>query len=429
MSLSDVILINHIEQVLETVYKMLPLSAVIILLSLSIVSRDRTAQALLSLPVINVAYFTISTRIFDFGSIMPFNYYQRGKDPYYDIIMYSMIAHFLCIFLAFKLVSLVDSRRNNYRPLNIKFGSARFKRTLGWPFVWVCILPAVMIFLAVEPSSLISRSGFIVEFSQRSLMRFEQIFFLSSVIITPFLRLPVQRFLVLAVCLVFYLMIGSRSGPMLLIFYILIERFLIGFRNTKLQILLSFLAIYLLALTLSMRLSNAGGLIAAVNHAKDLDLNGLFTSAIYSINYILSFSVVINGEMLTVSHSAMSDWMYYSILPLPSFIYDRTLEYDAINRFRVNIPYPGFGYSLSYFGFYRYLFIVFTTATVLCLLRAIFSTKRDIIELISFYSVVFLPFLFSLQYNLRSASRLFYILVIAYFLVAIGRRCRFKSRS
>ncbi|WOD41091.1 hypothetical protein [Nodosilinea sp. E11] len=408
---------------------MLPLFLVTILFLLAIASKNKTALILFSVPAIKVAYFTISTRIFAFGSILPFDYYQRGKDPYYDVIMYSMIAHFLCIFLAFKLVSFVDPRHKKYRVLNINIRNVKFNRTLGWPFVWVCILPAVMIFFAVEHSSLIHRSSFVVEFSRRSLMRFEELFFLSSVIITPFLRLPVQRFLVLTACLVFYLMIGSRSGPVLLISYILIERFLIGCRNTKSQLLLSFLAIYILALTLSMRSSNIGGLLAAVSHAKDLDLNGLFTSAIYGINYILSFSIVINGEMLTISNSAANDWLYYSIIPLPSFIYDRTLEYDSINRFRVNIPYPGFGYSLAYFGFYGYSFIVFTSATVLCLLRTILSTKRDIVELILFYSVVFLPFLIFLQYNLRTGSRLFYVFVIVYFFVAIGRRCRVNPSS
>ena len=172
-----------------------------------------------------------------------------------------------------------------------------------------------------------------------------------------------------------------------------------------------------------LRVENEGGLLAVMRAVVSTKPSTLVAMSVYGLNYIFNLSFVLIGE-LSQGVQAEARWFNYSILPLPSFVFDQTAEYDAQNRFRANVPYPGFGYALAYLGTVRYLVIVFLTSLTFMSFRKYLSTRRDIFEGVLCFAFFIFPFLILLQYNLRTGSRLIYLLAFIFFAVALLRRVK-----
>lgn len=98
------------------------------------------------------------------------------------------------------------------------------------------------------------------------------------------------------------------------------------------------------------------------------------------------------------------------------------MEYDEFSRFPANMPYPGIGYAIEYLGLPLYAMLVLVASTVFEAMRGILAIRKDVTDSVLYYAAIFLPFLIGLQYKLRTASRLCYLLVIIYFTQAIVRR-------
>ncbi|MCW1933778.1 hypothetical protein [Pararhodobacter zhoushanensis] len=394
-----------------------------ILMLYGVLRRDQNALVLASLPVVMTTYFIVGTRVFQFATDMPFTFYDEAKAPVYDTVLLAMALHFLAIYLGIRTKHwLIRDRAVIERRLTLKvFGLSRF---LNWPYAFVIAAPIFFILMAVDFSSLLARQGFVPDSLNGSWMRFADITFWLSAFALPFLRAATLRYIILFSVAFLFTLLGSRSGPIYILVYVMIERFIIGDRSATRHLVLTALPLYLLAIIIDLRATNDGGMAAIISKMLSIQFSDLLDALLYSINYILSFSVVSAAEVI-YSVTAEARWFYYSILPLPSSLYDLSAEYDLNSRFRTNIPYSGFGYALQFLGLTLYSLLVGATAFCYELFRGIFATRRDMIEKSLFYASLLVPFLVMLQYNLRTSSRLIYVFIALYFLFAIGRRIRF----
>lgn len=411
---------------------MTPLIAASAVLCVAYITRSSKALVFFSVPFLIIGYFTLSTRVFEFGKIVPFGLYNDQSETSYAFVQLYLLGHFLAAFVGISAAALLSrSPRALGRPEGstwvtlLATPASTRERPLGiFPFL-VCLSPAGLVVAAVGLDELVSRGHFVPDFANGSVMRFADISFWFSTLVTPFLRRSWMRAAVLIAVVVAFSALGSRSAPVMLIIYVLVDSFIFTGRWAVRHSVLSGASVALLALLLAVRATGDGGLAALAETAVRLTFWDLLTFGSFGLNYMLNYSVVINAEMIAADAAEMESFLY-SVLPVPSGVYGRTEWYDAANRFRVNVPYPGFGYAISYLGSAVYMGAVAVTFFSVELVRSWVITRRDLLDRILYYGWVFLPFLVSLQYNLRTASRLFYLFLAIYFVFGVGRRFRIR---
>lgn len=395
---------------------------------LSVAGRKSLLVSITSIPAIYIGYFLISIFVFSFGEDMPYTYYQESQKTSYLNVAGAISVHFLAVFLAFVVISPFDrwnraAATSSYYVDGLK-PLLRFRLKL--PGALVCLLPTAFIFMSAPISDLWQRDGYILEAAQHGWMRFADITFLLSALMTPFIRNQVLKYATLMGVMLPFMGLGSRSAVVMLIVFTALDRFAIGNRNILKHLLLLLFALYLLALTLYMRSQSAGGLLPMLVAGFSVNPEVMFANLVFGMNYMFNLSFILIGELFATVQTE-SRWFFYSISPLPSFIVDMTDDFDAANRFRANIPYSGFGYAFKHLGAITYFALTFCAAICFLCLRSLFSTRRDILEKILCFAFFVFPFLLLLQYNLRSGFRMIYVLGGAYFAIAILRRLRFTK--
>ncbi|MEQ8293719.1 MAG: hypothetical protein RIA08_16070 [Roseovarius sp.] len=379
--------------------------------------------AIVLVPILYCGYFGLSIFVFSFGEFMPFTYYRAALKPVYGQVSAMISLHFLVVVLA-----LLSVRAFDHRPYK-RMQSISLRAFSVGPFgALFCMLPVLFVLLATPLSELWDRPSFIVETDNGHWMRFADLLLFISAIMTPFIKsVPLKLFVLFSVSLAF-LLIGSRSGVVMLLIFATIEFFIVRRHRKWFPIMISILGIWMLAIILYLRWDGGGGLLAILRTLFGGDPE-LLTSAVgYGVNYLFNLSFVLIGEMF-VSVEAEARWFTYSILPLPSAFLDQTAAYDAHSRFRNNIPYSGFGYAIIFLGPTIYLLVVYLSALSFLSARWVLSTRRDLLEGILCVAFFVIPFLVLMQYNLRTGSRLIYVFAVLYFAVALGRRMRFKPRQ
>lgn len=404
---------------------MWPLSTSVFVLSLLLVAKQREGAALIAVAVVNIVYFEVSTSLFAFGQTVPYNLYDAAKIETYRWVQWLILLHFLVVYIGLLVAqNLVRSRANiSFSALNHVVIHVR--RLGAWAFL-VCLSPVFFMLLAVDLGDLVERPSFSFDQAQHGWMRFADLFFWVAALATPFLRAKWQRIVVLVILTTFFAMLGSRSAPVLLLMYVLIERYVLRVGSTAKQFLLVALSLGLLAILLSLRPLNQGGLVAILAQIGRISFVEWMDFLAFGTNYFVNYSIAINAEML-IRGADEARWFLYSILPVPSFLFDLTTEFDAATRFRANVPYPGFGYAIAFLGPVPYLLFVFVGSLGLGALRQIVATRRDAVERGLFLASIALPFLISLQYNLRTATRVGYFLLVLYVAASLIRRLRFRA--
>lgn len=379
--------------------------------------------SIISVPVLLCGYFLLSVGVFSFGEYMPFDYYRAGKKDAYGYVSVMVCLHFLAMVLAFLIVGQLSQKRSYER------GGLQRLKGLGVGSIGAiaCLIPAAFVVLAVPLSQLWSRNTFAFEGDTASLMRFADLTVFLSAIVIPFIRNRYQKYLVLFVVVCAFLAIGSRTAIAVLMTFFLTNVLVLQRMRPWVGVVIFFAAFWLLGTILLLRTYNSGGLQEVIEVALFGDYAEILSRMIYGTNYNFNLSFVLIAELLeTVRVEA--GWFYYSILPVPSAIYDQSAQYDAMNRFRKNIPYSGFGYALSFLGPWLYLGIVFVTSVIFLWVRNIVSVRRDIFEAIFCFLVFSIPSLILLQYNLRTGTRLIYFFVGLYILVALWRQGIFAPK-
>lgn len=379
--------------------------------------------AIILVPILYCGYFILSVFVFSFGEFMPFTYYTATLKPVYGQVSALISLHFLVVVLA-----LLSGRIFDRRPYK-KLPSVSVGAFSVGPFgALFCILPVVFVLLSAPLSELLNRPIFIVDTDTGHWMRFADLLFFASAILTPFIRNSPIKFVVLASVTVAFLLVGSRAGVVMLLIFGTVELFLVK-RHTKwVPILIYILGIWMLAVVLYLRWESGGGLLAILNAMFDPDPGLMLSAVLFGANYIFNLSFIMIGQMF-VSVEAEARWFIYSILPIPSAYYDLTEAYDAHSRFRRNIPYSGFGYAINFLGPTVYLIAVYLSTLGFLAMRWVMSTRRDLLEGILCVAFFVFPFLILMQYNLRTGSRLIYVFAFLYFAVAIGRRLTFRRRA
>ncbi|MBE0453125.1 hypothetical protein [Roseovarius autotrophicus] len=394
------------------------------------VKRYFLPAAITFVPVVFGGYFIISVFIFSFGSFVPFTYYRVSDHASYAYAMGAFSAHFIAVGLAFMVFyrprqSLSNAavrleEESGWRPMNF---------SLGLPGVMFCMLPVFFIILSGNVSDLVSRDGFILESAEHGWMRFEELSFFLSAALLPFIKVTTLRRLVLISLFIAFAALGSRSAVILLVIYASARFFLLRRIGSFKFMLIIIFSLYSLAITMILRVNDQGGLVSVFDAYINTHFFDVLQNLILGLNYILNLSFILIGEMFSTVEAG-GDWFFYSVVPVPSFLYDRTFEYDAFMRFRKNIPYPGFGYAVLSLGLPIYLLIVFITSSVFLLIRSYLKAKDDLIDRIVCFCFFVFPLLILLQYNLRAGTRMIYVFAAIYFISVIVRRVKlFRSRS
>ncbi|WP_435201448.1 hypothetical protein [Qipengyuania sp. 902] len=378
---------------------------------------------IIGVPLLICGYFLLSVGIFSFGENMPFAYYDHSRHDEYGFVSAMMCLHFFAVMVAFLVVGRYDKRYY----LADQLGQIR-SLGLGTAGALFCLLPVVFVTLSLSAPDLWYRTSFRYETGASNLLRFADLLVLLSAILIPFIRNRILKYAVLVAVTLAFLALGSRTAIVVLIIFSVMNLFVLQKTRTWLSIVILIAAFWLLGVVLLLRSYNLGGLFAVLETAFTGDYAAIGERMVYGLNYNFNLSFVLIAELLSITR-ADERWFYYGVLPLPSAFFDMTEQYDALNRFRTNIPYSGFGYALSYLGPVRYLAFVFVSSLAFLAARKRVSKKRDIFEAILCFGVFVFPFIILLQYNLRTGTRIAYVFLIFYFLLASWQSGLFAPRK
>ncbi|NKX41416.1 hypothetical protein HGG71_08025 [Rhodobacteraceae bacterium R_SAG2] len=385
----------------------------------ALLRRNWLELSVLVVPLVYCGYFIISIFIFSFGETMPFTYYSRSAFNAYSYVSTMICFHFLSVFTSLLLFKSIDRRK--YEPTDLSRVRAFGVGVSGAAF---CALPAFFVFIAVPMEELWDRPRYIFESDTAHWMRFADLLLFVSAVLTPFIRSALLKFLILFLVSTAFLSVGSRSGVAMIFIFAGLELFVIRRHNKIFSVAILLISLWMLGVVLYLRAINSGGIVQVIEVADEFDK--ILPMILFGTNYNINLSFVMIAELLATVE-AEAQWFYYSVLPVPSAFYDRSVGFDAANRFRANMPYSGFGYALSYLGGLKYLGAVFLSSALFLLARKSISTRRDILEALLCFSFFSFPFLLLLQYNLRTGTRLIYGLAIFYFTIAVLRRIRVRG--
>lgn len=399
-------------------------SACIALLAKAWNQKDWLLTSIISIPVLFCGYFLISVVVFTFGQVMPYTYFDEQYMTIYMQVVAMFCLHFIMVSFGYSAARYAPDRSRAALSYQRHLSKVRDLEIGSWAFA-VAILPPLFILLSSDFGDLASRQGFILKSAQHGLMRFADLFFFPAVLVLPFMRSNVLRLFALFAIFTAFIALGSRSAVVALVVYMVIRFFLLKRMSGTKFLLWSVFTAYSLGIVLVLRTQNEGGLLAVATAFVSENPSSIFDGLVFGLNYIFNLSFVLIGELFMIARPK-EEFFLYSILPLPSFVFDMTAEYDAHMRFRANIPFSGFGYAVLFLGPVLYAAMVFATSFVFFTARRLFVTRKDLFERVACFAVVVFPFLILLQYNLRTGTRLAYTFVALYFMVSLVRRMRFS---
>ena len=236
-----------------------------------------------------------------------------------------------------------------------------------------------------------------------------QIGMVISSVILPFSSLAIgllrSRFLRIALLLAAMLIIvatSSRSSLVLIAFY-LIGTFMRKGKIVKPELIFfAFLGLWLSAFALDSRNLPVQGImpnLMALLAWFDID------AVVYTINYILSFSVGVLTYAIEVPYHLVNV-IPYSLSPLPSFLYNIPVSFDNLIG---TAPYSALAilYNESYWGGIAFFF---ACGFVIAIMER-YSYQRNFFLWVVISSFVFVFTILCVQYPLRSAARLVYYMI------------------
>jgi hypothetical protein len=357
----------------------------------------------------------IGTYIYSFAVEIPFNLYNEISNEdiikaYYSFIISSVafyIGSSLCSYKKQALVNWHSSEINNQKALAILILGVYIVYALGY---------------GVE--NLVYRSGYIDRQTERNKVILVLFMLVSPFVTTliPFIRSRSLKYLVYIFC---FLMLFSSSSRMVVIvpFLYVIGAFL---KNKKFVIstfIFNFsLVIFSFIFILQIRYYPFHGLIPNVYSlfTKGIDVTYLYLG----VNYVFSFSVF---SVAYVLKSFVHDQTAFliSVNPLPSSLLNIDYMIDAL-RMKPTAPMPAIAVlSLSGYGILCsfYFFTGFMFSLMLKKMENKSFLYYVLVGLFLFFS------LFSVQYNLRGLSRLFYYSICVFAFYIVFQNIRIKKSN
>lgn len=280
--------------------------------------------------------------------------------------------------------------------------SYNFNLRMGIPYIHLILFISVTTYAASYPDGgLYYRLEYLPNDINRTLKNLGQLMIFISIFLLM-LKRGHKLAKIFWVTLTGLLFIGSASRSVLLIGVGYIFAKLIKNEMTAKKIAAVFV-ITMLALVLVMDFRGQS-LHGLANYSLfELELQS-FEVFIYALNYLSSFSYGLTATLISLIDYQES-FFWISIDPRPGFM----TEWSEISEYvRLNLFAPYNAISELYFMGAHYIFFYFFCAGLITGLLTSVSRKNIFINVIAVV-VVFIFTIFSLQYNLRSATRYIYL--------------------
>ncbi|SFH36142.1 hypothetical protein [Modicisalibacter xianhensis] len=358
---------------------------------------------------ISALYTWIGWRFFSFSVDMPFDFLRHARADNVE----KAIIYFIVCAGAFALGSLLvrdnsAARAGTELPnkLVVTLGNLGQMQLLATAAIWfVVFIPSYGL------DNLLQRTLYRPEFAF-------QIGMVIASIVLPFSSLAIgllrNRFVRMALLIAAMLIIvatSSRSSLVLIAFY-LIGTFMRKGRIVKTELaVFAFLALWLSAFALESRHLPVQGIMPnflALLAWFDID------AVVYTINYILSFSVGVLTYAIEMPYHLVNV-VPYSLSPLPSFLYSIPVTFDNLIG---TAPYSAMAilYNESYWGGVVFFFV----CGFLIAVMERYSYQRNFFLWVIISSFIFVFTILCVQYQLRSAARLVYYMMFFSALYTFG---------
>jgi hypothetical protein len=400
-------------------------------------AKHHGSWVLAAYPVCLIAYFYISTAVFDFGRAVPFDFFRpQDIEQYFQVLIYIGLFPLLAIAGKSLAAALVPPPKNPVRtrdplaplaPLKLPGKTPRRKLMVDLALFVLAIAPALLIVMSAEYSDLLDRKTLKIDFEDSRVLVYADSIFWISIMAAPFIRLSGLRYGGLFLVVLAYAAAGERQAAVALVLYVIVDRFVLNRRNTLLQVSLLLLGAWLLTVLMAIRSDWTGGISIVTSHLFMPTVDNLGWLP-FALNYMTNYGVVVNE--IGLSGPDVQPWaFFYAINPLPSFMLSDADEFIWYSRLQANVPFPGFAFALNYLGPWTCFVAVFTTFFLLDLGRNLWVRRRPYWESVAYSAWAIIPFLFSIQYNLRACSRLFILLFVAYLIVVAVSKRRVVARA
>lgn len=294
---------------------------------------------------------------------------------------------------------------HNSKKVNIKYQKS----------IMIFIIITLSIFIigyGIEP--LLSRSGYIDRSFERNMIMLKIFFIISPFAFTliPFVNNKYIRYTIVISILLMLFSSSSRTVILVPLFY-MFGCYLKYSKITIYQLLFNVVIIYLLlVITLQIRNNQVQGLLPNLFY---LINNGVNSDYLFlGLNYAVSFSFL--GVAYTLQNFTFDLQAFLlSINPLPSSMIDLSYMLDT-QKINATSPFPALA-TLAQAGFF-FVFLFFVISGY------VFSRALNFLKYRSWlYYVVFGLFIlftiFSVQYNLRGASRFLYYSIILFLTIFV----------
>lgn len=403
------------------------LALVFILLVLSLrYGRRYSSWALAAYPMVLIIYFYFSVCIFSFGRNVPFDLFRnQDLDRYFITLSYIGIFPLVGIFGKFLAAKIVQppkmplaSTRNASG--QVASSAIRHKASIDLLIFFLSIAPAILVVAGSDLGELLERRSLKLDLEDPRWLVYADSIFWVSILAMPFVSRPALRFVALAVVALAYAAAGERQAAVAFVLFVIVDRFVLQRKSNLLHISLLAIGTWLLTVLMAMRTSWTGGLEIILSYSflsAALDVERLA----FALNYMTNYSVVVSEIGLSVSD--VDSWaFFYAVNPLPSFILDRSEDFTWYSRLQPHVPFPGFAFAINFLGPFAFFLWVFAIFLAFDLVRNLFVLRRQYWEAITYVGWATVPFVFSLQYNLRACTRLLFMLWVVYFVVVAASR-------
>jgi hypothetical protein len=411
------------------------LSIVFALLVLSLRFAGRhSSWVLAAYPVFLIAYFHISTSVFDFGRNVPFDFFR-----FQDIEQYFLLLTYIGLFpltaIAGKLLAAAlvappkGLVRPSHQPLAERPGRTRRRRLLLDLGLFVlAIAPALLIVTGAEYSDLIDRKTLKIDFEDSRVLVYADSIFWISIMAAPFISLSGLRFAGLFLVVLAYAAAGERQAAVALVLYVIVDRFVLNRRNTLLQVSLLLLGAWLLTVLMAIRSDWTGGISIVTSHLFMPTVDNLGWLP-FALNYMTNYGVVVNEIGLFRARRGSRGHFSMRSTRCPRSCFPPPTNSSGTAACRRTCLFQDSPLPSITWGRGPVSVAVFATFFLFDLGRNLWVRRRPYWESVAYSAWAIIPFLFSIQYNLRACSRLFILLFVAYLIVVAVSKRRVVARA
>jgi len=368
-------------------------------------------------------YVTMSLYVFHFGDDMPFGFWRYVKD---DVLISGVLVIAVsCLFydIGYNL-DKIAIKYNGYRKFTVNVVRDVL---LGC----VSVLPFIFLIGAYDYEYFIERSYYRDYSNSLEYEKYADIFAYISMFLTPLIYNVFVRRIVFIMIFFVFIAIGSRMAILYAMIYVLV-RLGVNVDSDERSRRKYFFYLFLVLLSgVNIYIMRFGEMHGFLGFFRSIGYYGfsLFYEIFKFLNFTINCSVIIIGRYV-VSPDVNYHLFWNSINPLPGFMLDTNSgDIDAWARFRKNIPHSALSQIYVHMGIVfssiMFFFIGKINKKILllfsCCQNRVCYVDRILYNIILFVGGV--PLLVGLQFNLRTISRLYYILwfvaIVVWFVIKI----------